>query len=104
MAKRKPQINFQVEEPLKRLYDETREQGHWVARFCAAGFLLMVEDPAARAAAISRLREWEEQFESATPRQIRDFVAGAQNVLERSSRGTAPKRSTRAKKKTAKRK
>ena len=103
MAKRKPQINFQVEEPLKLLYDESREQGHWVARFCAAGFLLMVEDPAARAAAISRLREWEDQYGHASAKQIRAFVEGAQGVLERSARGSRPKPPARAKKKKTKR-
>ena len=62
MPQRRPQINFQVDQALKLLYDEAQEQGHWVARLCAAGFLLMVEDPAARARAISRLREWEVEY------------------------------------------
>ena len=44
-TKRLPQINFQVIEPMKLLYDEAKASGHWVTRFCAAGFLWMVEDP-----------------------------------------------------------
>ena len=103
MAKRKPQINFQVQESLKGLYDEAREQGHWVTRFCAAGFLLMVEEPATRARAISRLREWEAGFADASPRQIRAFVEGAQAALERSAPSSRPKRRAPAKKKAAKR-
>ena len=46
MPERRPQINFQVDETMKALYTEARQQGHWVTRFCAAGFLLMVEEPA----------------------------------------------------------
>jgi hypothetical protein len=80
MAKRKPQINFQVETPLKLLYDEAREQGHWVPRFCAAGLLLLVEDPQIRARAISRLREWETEFADAGATDIRAFIENAQPV------------------------
>lgn len=103
MANRKPQINFQVEEHLKLLYDEAKEQGHWVTRFCAAGFLLMVEDPGARARAISRLREWEAEFDNASPKQVRAFVEGARDAMRRSARGSRPARSARATKKKLKR-
>lgn len=103
MAKRKPQINFQVDEALKLLYDEARAQGHWVTRFCAAGLLLMVEDPRARARAISRLREWEAEYEHASPEQIRAFVEGAQAALERSAPGSRRGRRAPATRKKAKR-
>lgn len=103
MAKRKPQINFQVDEPMKLLYDEAKESGHWVTRFCAAGFLLMVEDPAARAKAISRLRDWEDEYADAAPAEIRAFVEGARSAMRRGARGSRPARSTRRPQKKAKR-
>ena len=103
MTRRKPQINFQVEQALKLLYEEAKAQGHWVTRFCAAGVLLMVEDAGARMRAIRRLRQWEAEFERASEKQIRAFVEGAQAALERSARGTPRARTTRAKKKKAKR-
>ncbi len=103
MAKRKPQINFQVNEPMKLLYDEAKESGHWVTRFCAAGFLLMVEDPGARARAISRLRDWEDEYADAAPAQIRAFVEGARGAMQRGSRGSRPTRSARPRQKKAKR-
>lgn len=103
MAKRRPQINFQVNEAMKYLYEEARAQGHWVTRFCAAGFLLMVEDPRARARAISRLREWEAAFAHASPKQVRAFVEGAQAALEGSAPGSPPARRARPKKTAAKR-
>jgi hypothetical protein len=103
MAKRKPQINFQVDEPMKDLYDEAKASGHWVTRFCAAGFLLMVEDAAARARAISRLRDWEAEYDGASQAEIRAFVEGAQDAMRRASRGSRPARSTRHSQKKAKR-
>lgn len=103
MAERRPQINFQVDQALKYLYEEARAQGHWVTRFCAAGLLLMVEDPRARTKAISRLREWEAEFENASPEQVRHFVEGAQDALQRGARGSRPAPRARAKKKTPKR-
>jgi hypothetical protein len=103
MPDRRPQINFQVDRALKRLYEETKEQGHWVTRFCAAGFLLMVEDPAARAQAISRLREWEAEYSNASPKEIRAFVEGAQAAMQRGLPGSPPARPARPAKKRAKR-
>ena len=103
MPQRRPQINFQVDPGLKLLYEEAREQGHWVTRLCAAGFLLMVEDPAARARAISRLREWETEFDGASQEQVRAFVEGAQAALQRDARGSRPGRPTRAPRKKVKR-
>jgi hypothetical protein len=103
MAERRPQINFQVDEALKLLYEETKAQGHWVTRFCAAGFLLMVEEPRLRARAISRLREWEAEYERAAPEQIRAFVEGAQDALQRTARGSPPARRVRAAKRKVKR-
>jgi hypothetical protein len=103
MAKRKPQINFQVGEPLKLLYDEAKISGHYVARFCAAGLLQMVEDPAARLAAMNRLRDWEEEYADATPAEIRAFVQGAAGALQRGARGTPRGRSTPPGKRAAKR-
>ncbi len=37
MPKRKPQINFQVEEPMKLLYEEARISGHLATRFVPPG-------------------------------------------------------------------
>jgi hypothetical protein len=67
---------------MKTLYEEAKIAGHWVTRLCAAGFLLMVEDPRARQRALNRLREWEAEYDDATPEQIRDFVQGAQAALQ----------------------
>ena len=103
MAERKPQINFQVEEPLKHLYDEAHEQGHRVTRLCAAGLLLMIENPRLRSKAITRLREWEAEYEKASAKQIRVFVEGAQTALQGSPPGSRPTRPTRTKRKKAKR-
>ncbi|MFH1746658.1 MAG: hypothetical protein ABIG44_06390 [Planctomycetota bacterium] len=90
MPTRLPQINFQVVPPLKYLYTEAKLQGHLVSRFCAAGLLMMVEDPVARAHALSRLREWEEEFENASEKQVRSFVEGARDALLRNARGSQP--------------
>jgi hypothetical protein len=87
MAKRKPQINFQVDESMKVLYEESRAAGHWVTRFCAAGLLLLVEDPVARMRALNRLREWEAEYADASPEEIREFVQGAQAAMQ----GAAPR-------------
>jgi len=100
MAKRRPQINFQVEESMKLLYEEARAQGHWVTRLCAAGLLLLIEDPVIRQRAISRLREWEAEFADASPEQIRAFVEGAQAALRRGARGSRPARPARPARKT----
>lgn len=56
MTKRKPQINFQVEPAMKELYDEVSASGLRGARLCAAGLLLMVENPRQRRRAFDRLR------------------------------------------------
>jgi len=92
MVRRKPQINFQVDECLKTLYEESKAAGHWVTRFCAAGLLLMVEDPVARLRALNRLREWEAQYADATPEQVRAFVQGAQTAMRGGARGSRPTR------------
>lgn len=103
MTRRKPQINFQVDDAMKLLYEEAKESGHWVTRFCAAGFLLMVEDGAARARAISRLRDWEAEYEDASAAEIRAFVEGARDAMQTDGRGSRPGRTARRSKKTAKR-
>lgn len=103
MAKRKPQINFQVDEHMKLLYDESRASGHFVTRFCAAGFLLMVENPEIRMQALNRLREWEEEFDGADEGQIREFVQGAQRAIGSQSPGSSRGRGSRAAKKKARR-
>lgn len=103
MPSRKPQINFQVERAMKLLYEEAKEQGHWVTRFCAAGFLAMVEDPAFRTRAISRLRDWEAEYEDASESEIRDFVEGAHEAMQRGSQGSRPARPAQPKKKRTKR-
>lgn len=106
MAKRerKPQINFQVEDPMKMLYEEAKASGHWVTRFCAAGFLLMVEDARARARAINRLREWEAEFDGANEHQIHAFVQGARDAMRSGARGSRRGPPARPAKKRAKRK
>lgn len=103
MPERKPQINFQVEPTLKLLYDEAKASGHWVARFCAAGFLMMVEDPRSRARAINRLREWEEEYDGASEDDVRAFVEGAQAAMQGGARESPPARRARAAKRKARR-
>ena len=103
MTPRKPQINFQVVEPMKVLYEEARIAGHWVTRFCAAGLLLMVENPAFRVRALNRLREWEAEYADASADDIRAFVQGAEHAMQRAARGSRPARAARPARKTAKR-
>ncbi|MBL8878455.1 MAG: hypothetical protein JNG88_04975 [Phycisphaerales bacterium] len=103
MSERRPQINFQVEPALKLLYEEARAEGHWVTRLCAAGLLLMVEDDAARSAAITRLRDWELEYADASQDEIRDFVRGVGRAMRNASRGTPRGRTTRRARKKAKR-
>ena len=103
MPTRRPQINFQVDAPLKTLYEEARLAGHWVTRFCAAGLLLMVEDPRARARALDRLVDWEAEYADASPQQIRAFVRGARDAMQAASRDSRPARRVRPAKKKAKR-
>ena len=92
MTQRRPQINFQVDEPMKLLYEEARICGHWVTRFCAAGLLLLVEDPRTRVRALNRLREWEAKYADAGPDDIRDFVQGAESAMQRGARESPPGR------------
>lgn len=101
MPPRRPQINFQVDPALKTLYEEARIAGHWVTRFCAAGLLLMVESPAARVAALNRLRAWEAEYADAKPDEIRAFVEGAQAALLRGARGSRPAPKARPRRKGA---
>jgi hypothetical protein len=103
MNKRKPQINFQVEEPMKALYDEASNSGHRATRFCAAGLLLLIEDPRLRVRALNRLREWEAEYEDASEDDIRAFVQGAEGALQHSVRGNRPTPKAPAKRKAAKR-
>ncbi len=103
MQRRKPQINFQVDSAMKMLYEEAKISGHWVTRFCAAGLLLMVEDPAIRVRALNRLRDWEAQYADATEEQIRAFVQGAQDALQRTPQGTGPERTARPGRRKARR-
>ncbi len=95
MAKRRPQINFQVDEAMKLLYEQARLSGHWVTRLCAAGFLLMIEDARARVRALNRLIEWEAEYENASPEEIRAFVQGARGAVRRGAQGTQPARPAR---------
>lgn len=103
MSSRRPQINFQVEPALKLLYEEARAEGHWVTRLCAAGLLLMVEDHAARAAAINRLRDWEVEYADASANEIRDFVRGVGRAMRSGARGNPQARKARRSQKKAKR-
>lgn len=103
MPERRPQINFQVEPSLKLLYEEARLNGHWVTRLCAAGLLLLVEDARARARALNRLRDWEVEYERASPERIRAFVQGAADALQRSAPSSRPARKAPRARKTTKR-
>jgi hypothetical protein len=103
MPARKPQINFQVDENMKTLYQESRACGHWVTRFCAAGFLLMVEDPTIRMRALNRLRDWEAEYADADPEEIRAFVQGAQAAMKGAAPRSRPAPKARRGRKTAKR-
>jgi hypothetical protein len=102
-AKRRPQINFQVDPCMKTLYEESRNSGHWVTRLCAAGLLLLVEDPAIRLRAINRLREWEVDYADATPDEIREFVQRAQAGTKATASGGRTGTKTRRTKKKTKR-
>ena len=103
MAKeRLPQINFQVQSCMKALYDEARESGHWVTRFCAAGLLMMVEHPELRMKALNRLRDWEAEYEDASAGEIRAFVQGAEAAMQSGARGSRPAPKARPAKKKAK--
>lgn len=99
MKPRKPQINFQVESCMKLLYDEAHAAGHWATRLCAAGLLLLVEDPVLRLRALNRLRDWEAAYADANPGQIRAFVQGAQDALQAPAPGNRRARSAPARKK-----
>ncbi len=103
MPKRKPQINFQVDEPLKLLYEEAKISGHLVTRLCAAGLLLLVEKAPLRLQALNRLREWEQEYADAGPDEIRAFVQGAQVAMRRGARGTRSTPAARPGRKTARR-
>jgi len=103
MIKRKPQINFQVEEPMKILYDEAKLSGHRATLLCAAGLLLMVEEPELRTRALNRLREWEAEYDAASPEEIRVFVQGAQGALRRGARGNRRGRKAPPSRKAARR-
>lgn len=103
MAKRRPQINFQVDEPMKTLYEETKLAGHWVTRFCAAGLLLMIEEPRTRLRALNRLREWETQYADAAPDDIRTFVANVEEAMQRGVPETSPARPAHSPRKKVKR-
>ena len=102
-AERKPQINFQVDRPLKMLYDEAKASGHWVSRFCAAGLLLMIEDPVMRHRAFNRLREWEAEYADSDEDDIRAFVEGVHNAMLSATPGKRPAPQARRGKRKAKR-
>ncbi|MDX2197607.1 MAG: hypothetical protein SF069_01390 [Phycisphaerae bacterium] len=87
---RRPQINFQVDDAMKLMYEEAKLQGHWVTRLCAAGLLMMIENPRARTQAMARLREWEGRYSDASPEQIRRFVEGAGAALQAPAPDTPP--------------
>jgi len=103
MPERRPQINFQVVPSMKILYEEAKNAGYWVTRCCAAGFLLMMEDPQIRQRALNRLREWEAEYADADHEQIRAFVQGAQAALRGAARGSRRARKARPARKRAKR-
>jgi hypothetical protein len=91
-AERKPQINFQVEAPLKSLYDVARRAGGYnVTRLCAAGLLYLLENPAVQSEALNRLGEFYRDYDRADPEQLRAFVQGAKDALRRAAPGSRPK-------------
>ena len=103
MPDRKPQINFQVDQSLKTLYEEAKAAGFSVTRLCAAGLLLLVHDADVRARGINLLREWEAEYSDASEDEIRTFVEEATLAVQRSARGSLPARKSRAAKKVVKR-
>ena len=103
MPTRRPQINFQVDDAMKLLYDQAKQSGHWVTRLCSAGLLMMVEQPALRARALERLRDWEIEYQGASADEIHDFVQGAEAALRRAAPGTRRAPATRPPRKTARR-
>ncbi len=96
MTPRLPQINFQVQPAMKTLYEEAKVDGHGVTRLCAAGLLLMIEDPQARQRAVARLRDWEIEYEAASAEQLRAFVRGARVAMKSAAPKSPPDRKARA--------
>lgn len=96
MPQRKPQINFQVDDSLKYLYLEAKRSGLSVTRLCSAGLLLMLEDPIARARAISRLIAWEEEYSVASEEQVRVFFRNLQRALAGAPPETGPESRARS--------
>jgi hypothetical protein len=84
MINRRPQINFQVDEAMKTLYEQAKLSGHWVTRLCSAGLLLMIEDAQVRARAVNRLCEWEAEYGDASARP--ESSAGAKSGKTRPRR------------------
>jgi hypothetical protein len=103
MPGRKPQINFQVDESLKTLYEEAKASGFSVTRLCAAGLLLLVADSEVRRRALNLLRDWENQYDDASAEEIRSFVEGAQHAVRRGAQDILPARKSRPAKKAARR-
>ena len=103
MLTRRPQINFQVDDAMKLLYDQAKLSGHWVTRLCSAGLLMMVERPELRAQAVRRLRDWEIEYADASADEIRAFVQGAEAAMQRAARGSRPGPQARPTRKTVKR-
>ncbi len=89
---RKPQINFQVEPPLKVLYDVARQAGGYnVTRLCAAGLLYLLEHPDVQNRALNRLAEFYRDYEASDSEQMRAFVQGAKDALQRATPGSRPR-------------
>lgn len=101
-APRRPQINFQVDPAMKVLYDEASLNGHRVTRLCAAGLLLMIEDPVIRHRALLRLRDWETEFADADEEQVREFVQGAEAAMTAGLQESQRGRKAQPRRKTAK--
>src|SRR5262245_19980737 len=99
-AARRPQINFQVDESMKLMYEEAKACGHWVTRFCAAGLLMLVDNPQLRRDALSRLRDWEDEYANADEGKIRTFVQSCEDTMQSGViRGMRPPRARRGQKK-----
>lgn len=95
MAKRKAQINFQVDDGLKLLYEEAKHLGLSPTRLCAAGLLLLIEQPRLRVEATSRLRAWEQEYADASPSRVRRFVEELEAAFAAAVQESQPARPAR---------
>lgn len=84
MSLKKKEISFQVVDDLKQIYDIVGETGALKGtRLCAAGFLLVLENPAVRHHALRRLGEFERGEQSPSGEDdVRAYVESASHPEE----------------------